>query len=182
MLVFLMAVENEETRDKLERLYKMYCKDMYNLAYSILKDSFEAEDVVQEAIIIISKHMDKVEEVKSYKTRGYLLVIVRNMSYEKYNKRKKIVLQEEVIEIDDIRDQSSYLEEELLKAEKAEKIASMLGEVNKSYADILMLRFYLEMEIGEIAEVLNITENNASVRIHRAMISLKKCIEKEGIR
>jgi RNA polymerase sigma factor (sigma-70 family) len=71
-----------------------------------------------------------------------------------------------------MKDQSSYLEENFLKTEKAEKIASMLGEVNKSYADILLLRFYLEMEIGEIAEVLNITENNASVRIHRAMISL----------
>ena len=182
MLIFLMTIENEETRNKLERLYYTYYKDMYITAYSILKDQFEAEDVVQDAIIRLSNHLDKILEVKSKKTRGYLIVTVKNLSFQKYNKRKSMVLEADVLEFNKTVDKINYIEEEFLKSENADKMVSILAKVNKSYADILMLRYYYEMEIEEIAKMLNISENNVSVKIHRALSSLKKCIvEKEAL-
>ena len=50
-----MTIENEADRNKLAELYKAHSKIMYRVAYSVLKDRYEAEDVVQEAFIRLEK-------------------------------------------------------------------------------------------------------------------------------
>jgi len=61
------------------------------------------------------------------------------------------------------------------------EVAKYLEKIHPPYADILTLRFYYELEIYEIAKILDITENNVSVRINRAIAALKKVLEEEGV-
>ena len=51
MLLFLMAIEDVESRNLLEKIYRTYHKEMYYIAYNILNSSHDAADVVQTAII-----------------------------------------------------------------------------------------------------------------------------------
>ena len=41
MIAFLMTIESEKTRNKLEEIYVTYYKEIYVTAYSILKDHHE---------------------------------------------------------------------------------------------------------------------------------------------
>ncbi len=181
MIAFLMTIEDEETRSKLEEIYTTYHRDMYITAYSILKDHHESQDIVQEAIIRLSKNLYKISDIKCKKTRAYLVIIVRNLSYNAYNKRKGIVMleNEEINRLPD--DEGILIEEYLIKMEKSSEIIKYLKQIHPPYADILTLRYYYELEIKEISILLDITENNVSVRIHRALKSLKAIMEKEGI-
>lgn len=181
MIAFLMTIEDEDTRSKLEEIYKKYHRDMYITAYSILKDHHESQDIVQEAIIRLSKNLYKISEIKCKKTRAYLVILVRNLSYNVYNKRKGIVLLEpkETNRLPD--DDGTIIEEHLIKMEMSSEIIKHLNQIHPPYADILTLRYYYDLEIKEISILLDITENNVSVRIHRALKSLKTIIEKEGI-
>ena len=61
---------------------------MYNFAFRILNDSYLAEDAVHNAFLKLLKNLDKIKELKSKETRTYLLIIVRNTSYN-YNIWKK---------------------------------------------------------------------------------------------
>ena len=90
MIAFLMTIKDEKTRSKLEKIYNTYLRDMYITAYSILKDHHESQDIVQEAIIRVSKNLYKISDIKCKKTRAYLVIIVRNLSYNAYNKRMNI--------------------------------------------------------------------------------------------
>ncbi len=94
MVSFLLTIENEKARSKLEEIYETYHKDMYITAFSILKNHHESEDIVQDAILRVSKNLHKILEVKCKETRSYLVIIVRNLSYSVYNKRKNIVMLE----------------------------------------------------------------------------------------
>lgn len=51
MLLFLMAIEDAESRDLLEKIYHAYHKEMYYIANDILNNSHDAADVVQTSII-----------------------------------------------------------------------------------------------------------------------------------
>ncbi len=179
MLLFLVQVTDEKFRTKLEELYITYHRDMYITAYSILKDYYLAEDIVQDAIIRVYKNLDKISDLKSKKTRAYLLIIVRNLSFSEYNKRKGIILLEEN-DVNNIIDDEILIEEELLNKEKTKVIFNYLKKIHSSYSDILTLRFYYELSISEISDALGITENNVSVRINRAIKSLKKIILEGG--
>ncbi|PKM57443.1 MAG: sigma-70 family RNA polymerase sigma factor [Firmicutes bacterium HGW-Firmicutes-3] len=181
MIAFLMTIENEKTRNKLEEIYVTYYKEIYVTAYSILKDHHDAQDVIQDAILRISKNIHKISEVKCKKTRSYLVIIVRNLCYNVYNKRKGIVM----LEYDEVKRLSNQdeilIEEEFLQIEFSEKIAKYLEQLHQPYADVLTLRYYYELEISEIARNFNITENNVSVRIYRALEALKKILVEEGV-
>lgn len=181
MIAFLLIIENEKTRNKLEEIYSTYYKDIYVTAYSILKDHYDAEDVIQDAILRISKNIHKISEVKCKKTRSYLVIIVRNLSFNVYNKRKGIIM----LEHDEVKSLSNQeeilIEEQLLQMESSEELANCLERLHPPYADVLTLRYYYELEIYEIASNLNITENNVSVRIYRALEALKKILEEEGV-
>lgn len=82
MLTFLLAFEEERIRSKLEEIYLCYHKELFILAYEILKDYQEAEDVIHNAIIKLSNNLEKISDIKCKKTRSYLIIIVRNLSYD----------------------------------------------------------------------------------------------------
>ena len=73
------------------------------------------------------------------------------------------------------------LDDDVIKVEDSKEMANYLNELHKSYADIIMLKFYYELSIKEIAKILNITENNVSVRINRALKALKYILEERGV-
>lgn len=181
MVAFLMTIENEKTRSKLENIYLTYHRDMYITAYSILNDHHDSEDMVQEAVLRLSGNLHKIMDIKCKKTKYFLVVIVRNLSYDAYNKRKGIVL----LEHDEVKrlpnNEEILIEEELLRMDLSAEVAKYLEQIHPPYADILTLRFYFELEIYEIAKMLDITENNVSVRINRALAALKKVLVEEGV-
>lgn len=178
MIALLMVIENEDVRNKLEKIYLEYNKEMFITAYSILHDYHEAEDVVQEAILRIVKNLDKISDIKCKKTRAYLVIIVRNLSFDVYNKNKNITFLEHE-EVNRLPDKEEVLiEESMIRLDLSNEIKSFLGDLYLPYSDILTLKYYYELEITEISELLDITENNVSVRLYRAKLALKNIIEK----
>ena len=94
-----MSEEKEggkEPKNKFEELYRRYRNMMYWTAYGLLKDTYEAESMVQDAFVLLSGKMDRIEEVESAKTCAYLKVIVEHLSINYLKKKKKILLLEEV--------------------------------------------------------------------------------------
>lgn len=181
MIAFLMAIEDEKKRSKLEKIYIEYHKAIYVTAYSILKDHYEAEDVVQDAVFRLADNLHKISEIKCKKTLSYLVIIVRNLSYNVYNKRKGLALLEhdEVKRIPD--NETILIEERIIQMDFSSEMAKYLQQIHPPYADILTLRYYHELKVYEIAKVLDISENNTSVRINRALMALRKVLEEEGV-
>lgn len=178
MITLLMAIENENVRNKLEEIYLEYNKDMFITAYSILHNYHEAEDVVQDAILRIVNNLDKILDIKCKKTRSYLVIIVRNLSFNVYNKRKNIIFLEHE-EVNRLPNKEELLiQEDMIRLDLSNEISSYLSKLYQPYSDILTLRYYYELDISVIAELLDITENNVSVRLSRAKLALKNIIEK----
>ncbi len=165
--------------DLLAKLYKLYHRDMYLTAYSILKNRHDAEDIVQDAIIRISKKLDNIKELKCNKTRSYLVIIARNLAYNTYNKRRGLILLEHEKLKDLPNNNELPIDEHLIKEALHSEIKDHFKKLRPQYADILTLRFYYELKIKDIARVLAITENNAGVRLNRALRALQLVIEKE---
>lgn len=178
MVPFLLIIEDTVIRSKLEHIYNNYKNIAYWTAYNILKDHHEAEDVVQDAIIKISTLIDGIKDTNCNKTRALIVIIVRNLSINIYNRRKKIVLT--YSDDEKLVSEDSGLDEEMIRLEQVKWIAELLGKINSSYGDILVLKYYYEYSNTEISNMLGITEGNIRVRLHRAKAAIKELIEKGG--
>lgn len=180
MMLFLMVIKNEEERSKLEQIYRHYSKDLFIAADLILKDSQEAEDVVQKAIIRISGNLDKISEIKCKKTRAYLVTIVKNLCYTVYqHKNNYLHISQKIIEQTEENSELD-IEDYIVGLDKRKDMARMLHEIHKPYGDVLMLRFYQDLSIEEISDMLNISKDNVSVRIYRGLRAIESMIGKEG--
>lgn len=177
-MLFLSVIENDIVKAHLEELYLMYAKELVYTSYRIIHDYHEAEDIVQTAFIKVSTYIGENTDVKCNKIRGLLVIIVRRLSYNVYNKRKKqnnisIDLMEDTICDDKILSP----ETNILRLDDRKKIADMLDSINKNYMDILTLKYVYDFSDGVIAKLLDTTEGNVRTKLSRAR---KACLKIMG--
>ena len=92
--------------EKMRQLYDIYEQPMYRIAFAILGNSEAAEDSVSEAFLRLIKHLRRIDEPDSLKTKKYVIKVIRSTSIEQYRRRKHFFNREapidsEVLKIQD---------------------------------------------------------------------------------
>jgi RNA polymerase sigma-70 factor (ECF subfamily) len=172
-----MAIEDEQTRNKVEEIYRLYRRLLYFIAYDVLKDHHEAEDVVQSAIIKICDHLQRIEDIHCNRTKGFLVILVRNLAINVYNQKKKSDMNMDRLDNMISDDDDMNPEQYIIKVDNAEWVAGKLAQINPEYADALVLRYTYQFSIDEIALLLNLTENNVRVKLYRARKALQEIMK-----
>ncbi len=62
---------------------------MYSVAYKILNNSEDSKDVVHQAFIIIADNFKKIKSIPCPELKPYIVIIVRNVSINMYNRNKR---------------------------------------------------------------------------------------------
>ena len=180
MIIYLSMFDTEAEKTKFEQLYLTYRNLMFYTAQTILCNEKVAEDAVHQAFINIIENFEKVSDIVSPKTRCYVTVIVRNVSINLYNRQKK----SNMIYFEDLDYNEDNEDNEVPgSAEPMNELetADILKALPKQYGDILLLKYHYGYQENEIAELLNITPENARKRVQRAKKCLSKLLtEREG--
>ena len=94
--VFIMAIEDDSDRQFAAELYHSYHSIMHQKALSILKKEDLAEDAVQDAMLKIICHLDKIREIPKREIPFYLIAITQTTCIDRYRKiqREKYIVSE----------------------------------------------------------------------------------------
>ena len=174
LLYCLSLIEDQAQKTRFERMYYAHRHVMLYTAQHILKEQPLAEDAVQEAFLRVLHHMGKIDDPVSHKTRAFLVVIVRNISINLYNKRKR-------------RNESAfdegYVESDIwveIPADPNNVVLEKLRELPALYAHTMALRYLYEFDDRECARLLNISEAAVRKRLERGRNLLKESLQKEA--
>jgi len=158
---------------------------MLVLAERMMNDSALAEDVVQEALINALNGLQRFEEHSSLKT--WLHRITVNAALSKLRKQKRLAEQsidEHLPEFDrfDCRIELPWthlasIEEVMESDDTRRRVVEAIAELTDSYRVVLQLRDIEGYDTSEVAALLEISESNVKVRLHRARAALKKLLE-----
>lgn len=156
-------------------MYKAYYKAMYNTAHRILKDSFEAEDIMQEAFLTVFTKIDSYKGEVTFGAWLKRIVINKSLTQLKKNNRYNEVKME-VIPNDDV-------EEEVIDYSglKANKVLDCLQGLKENYRLVLNLHLVEGYDYEEIATILNYTNENVRTTVSRAKKKLKQVLLAENI-
>ena len=152
-------------------VYNRYQKAMYNTAFRIVKDSLEAEDVMQESFIAA---FNKLDTFKGDATFGsWLKRIVVNNSIAQYKKNKRFT----DISVDQLREtveESSSLTEADYSQVKVAAVMEGLSALKDNYRQVLSLHLIEGYDHEEICEIMKISYGNCRTMISRAKESLRQ--------
>ena len=159
-------------------VYERYYRAMYNTSLRIVKDTAEAEDIMQEAFL---KAFSKINTLKKVSTFGaWLKRIVVNLSINSFNNKVKL---NEVVYNDELKNEADDSEGIILdknsKNEKVEKILKTLHTLKENYRVALTLHLIEGYDYDEIGEILNLSYANCRTTISRAKESLRKKLLKD---
>mgnify|MGYP000901804198 FL=1 len=176
MLIYLNLIDTEEEKSKFEQIYNNYRQCMFYAAKSILKDDHLSEDAVHNAFINIAKSMDNISEVNSIRTKGYVVVIVRNISLNMLKKQNKTVA------IDDFEENTAddlSPEDEVLSKLSFDFIVGEIANLPVIYKDVLYLSSVEGLRTKEISELINIDHETVKKRLQRGRKKLLESLKKE---
>jgi len=152
-------------------IYNRYYKAMYNTALRIVKDSAEAEDVMQESFL---NAFTKLHSFKGEVTFGsWLKRIVINNSIYHYRKQRK----KNEVALDDIlykvEDNDGIASDHVFTELKAQKVMETMKRLKDNYRVSLTLHLIEGYDYEEISTIMNISYANCRTTISRAKESLR---------
>ncbi len=144
---------------------------MYNTALRIVKDSAEAEDVMQESFL---KAFTKLDTFKGDVAFGaWLKRIVINNSiyhYKKQQKKNEVDLNDVIYKVED-NDSNAF--DHASTKQKAQKVMETMKLLKDNYRISLTLHLIEGYDYDEISEIMNISYANCRTTISRAKESLR---------
>lgn len=155
-----MSVMNKE---ELSKLILENQKEMYVLAYSILKNQADAQDAVSECIVRAFENRTSLRKRTS--ARSWLMKILINVSRSAITKQQKVVL---------FADPEQY-EQEPETAE--DHLWSVILELPENVRVVMVLYYYEGFSVREISTLLDIPEGTTKTRLSSGRKQLAKWIE-----
>lgn len=163
------------------QLYNQYCDGMLIVALRFVKDTMEAEDIVQEAFI---KAFSKLDQYRAEVTFGAWLkriVVNRCIDVLKSKRQRLIELEEHHLNVVDANYENEWLVDDEITLEE---VKQAIEELPEKYKYVVMLYLIEGYDHQEISEILNITEVASRTQLSRGKQKLQAAlkVKKNGTR
>lgn len=157
-----------------EELYLKYKDKILYFIFNMIKNTQKAEDLMQEVFLYI---VNNKSYNPKYSFKSYLYLIAKSKTINAINKetrRNKIddMIARETQDIEDV--------EEIIFQKEAEKnLLKIIKLLKEDYQNIIYLIDFEKLSYKEVAKIMDKSESNIKVSVHRARKELKRELEKE---
>lgn len=181
--LYLSVLRTDAEKEKLAAIYEKYKLVMKFSAVKFLHDESRAEDAVHEAFLRICENLEKISEIDCDKTKGFVVIIVRNICkdmllHDKRHAAESTDDEESPIVVADERQQTENI---ALGRVGVHKIMDFLETLHPNYREVLLLRITYGYSNQQIGEILHLSQSVVRNRIYRARTQLLDMMRKEGI-
>lgn len=157
-----------DDQQKLSLLYDLHEQRLYHIAFSVLQDVAQAEDVTQDCFVKIAGMLSQIEDCNSDKTKFLLMRMAKNLAIDRYRKQKRQCSFGEEL---DILPAKENIEQHTLQKHLLQFLLSGLDTPSR---EIIKLRCFYDLSYKEIASRLAIGEDAAMKRFQRAKEKVKQ--------
>lgn len=144
---------------------------LYKMAFSYVKDEVDALEVIDEAVYKAYKGIRKLKKPEYFKT--WIVRLVINISLDKLKAKKRIVPTEEVINL--------VAEDKKISVDERLDLKNAIESLNPKYKRAIILKYYNDLTLEEIGEVMGCNVGMIKNYIHRGKKSLSEILKGDYI-
>ena len=159
-----------------DKLYELTHNDVWYNCISLLKDEENAKDIMQETYITAFLKLDTLNDEQKF--CGWITSIAVNKCKNKLKGKVEYQIDDEVLIVETETDELMLPEEYITKAEKRKVLLQIMEDTLSfnQYQTVLMF-YFDEMSISEIAQGLEISEGTVKSRLNSSRAKMKTAIE-----
>lgn len=164
------VVEFAKQRDQeaFLRLVEPLERRLYNIGLCMVGSIHDAEDLWQNTVLLAWRYYPTLRSPDSF--RSWMTRILLNQARTMLRKRSRRVVQTNLVQ---------EVAEPVPGPLEYEEVHSCLRKLPLEQREAVLLRFWLDMQLGDIATTTRVPLNTAKTRLYRGMGALKKML-KEG--
>lgn len=173
-------------RGAFAELVELYKDKIYHLAYRMLYNRQEAEDIVQETFLRVYKNLGRFDANQKFST--WIFRIGTNLCIDRLRRRRKTYsLDAEVTDSEGVNgygmlsDKEPGPEGELVLSETKQQIHKAIDALPEKYKSIVILRYMHDLSLQEIGDILHMPVTTVKTRVHRGREFLRKKLEQEKL-
>lgn len=161
----------------IEMLVRQYETSVFRLALSIVGDPAEASEITQETFIAALRSLPGYQEKKSF--QAWLYTIALNHSRSHLRKHKILErLRTTLTALFQVERQKEVSPEEaVMQSEKEAQIWRSLSQLDERHRIVVVLRYFHELSVAEISEILSVNEGTIHSRLHSAREKLRSALK-----
>jgi len=161
-----------EGEDALDATVRDYARLVYRIAYAVLRNHHDAEDAAQETFVRVLRYGGKLDRISDRK--AWLARIAWRVATTRRKKLHEVPLDDAVHTEELLRSSLAGADDLLIAGERAELLGRLIGGLPTQLRDIVTLSILQDLEIAEMATILEIPETAVRSRLFRARQILKE--------
>jgi RNA polymerase sigma-70 factor (ECF subfamily) len=154
-------------REAFEMIIRTMSRPLFAIAFGILQNHEEAEDVVQDAFINAWKSRWRVRDPAKF--QGWISTIARHRAYDILRRRRTVPLDEQLQEFASAGNGS-----ESPDTEREQQVRSALATLPELYRSAVALRYLQNMDYATIEQTLGLSNGALRGILGRALASMRK--------
>lgn len=162
-----------ENRELILSWYDEYSDLIVKYIASMIKDGYQAEDIMQETFLKAFQYIEK-NQIQYPKT--FLFRIAHNVTIDYLRKQKPIDFVKELF----AKDEGASVEDIMEVREESRELFLAIRKLKPAYKQVIMLRKIEEFSIADTASILNWSESKVKSTLFRALHALEKQLVKGG--
>lgn len=159
----------EGDESALERLYYLVGTSVYAFALSVLRNKYDAEDVMHDCIVKV------YEQAGNYKSHGkpmaWILTIAKNMCYAKFNRDKRYA------DVSDEELEGQFADNPHMSTDDKLLVEGCLAKLSATERQIVVMHAVGGMKHREIADMLGIPLSTTLSKYNRALDKLHNLVK-----
>ncbi|MCY9659513.1 RNA polymerase sigma factor SigW [Paenibacillus chondroitinus] len=160
-------------------LMELYKDKIQRLAYRMLHNKHDSEDIVQETFMRVYMHLNRYDETQKFST--WIFRIGKNLCIDLLRKKKVVYsLDTEILEGDERNRYAIHHSDEatpenhILRAEIQEQVRHVMNILPDKFKIVVGLYYFNELSLQEISEKLGIPSTTVKTRLHRGREHMRK--------
>jgi len=169
----------EQREDALSEAYRRHGRQVFRVAYGVLRRTELAEDVTQEVFVRLWQRPERFDPTRG-SLGGFLQLDAHGRSIDLLRSEQSRINRE--IKEQHLSSASSSpisIEEEVMKRISSEEVRDALGQLRSEERSPIAMAFFLGYSYRNVAEILGVPEGTVKSRIRTGMIRLRELLGTE---
>jgi RNA polymerase sigma-70 factor (ECF subfamily) len=163
--IAILAIENDDDREYMEKLYIDHRQIMYKKAYFMLCNQQDAEDVINTACVALINNLSRLRDFDSCTLRAYIVSTIRNTAINCINKRNRISahsVPDADAAFERVAPENQAPDSRIIQQAELEALKQALKTLPEKEMTLLQMKYVTEAPDEQIAKELGI--RRASIR------------------